>query len=49
MCLDGSPVATYYSKGYGDGLNKTVIYFAGGGWCYGLTPEDVVEDCVNRA
>ncbi len=26
-CLDGSPAAVYYSKGYGDGANKTIIHF----------------------
>jgi hypothetical protein len=35
MCLDGSPAGMYYSKGYGDGVNKTIIFFDGGGWCFG--------------
>jgi hypothetical protein len=26
-CLDGSPAGVYYSKGYGDGANKTIIHF----------------------
>lgn len=34
-CLDGSPAGLFYSKGFGDGANKTIIYFDGGGWCYG--------------
>jgi hypothetical protein len=33
MCLDGTPGAVYFSKGFGDGMNKTIIHFAGGGWC----------------
>ena len=49
MCLDGSPVAIYYSKGFGDGANKTIIHFAGGGWCYGFTPDHVAADCLSRS
>ena len=26
-CLDGSPAGVYFSKGYGDGANKTIIHF----------------------
>ncbi len=39
----------YYSKGYGDGANKTIIFFDGGGWCYGYSPETVMNDCSYRA
>lgn len=49
MCLDGSPSGMYYSKGYGDGVNKTIIFFDGGGWCYGYSPETVLKDCSYRA
>jgi hypothetical protein len=49
MCLDGTPAGIYYSKGYGEGANKTIVHFQGGGWCYGFTPEDVANDCYNRA
>jgi hypothetical protein len=48
-CLDGSPAGIYFSKGYGDGVNKTIIHFNGGGWCYGMTPESVANDCFYRA
>ncbi|CAH9080603.1 unnamed protein product [Cuscuta europaea] len=43
VCLDGSPPGFYYDKGYGEGVNKWVIFLEGGGWCQnGL-------DCKNRA
>ena len=48
MCLDGSPAGIYFSKGYGDGINKTVMFFNGGGWCYGQNPHEVKESCYNR-
>jgi O-palmitoleoyl-L-serine hydrolase len=48
-CLDGSPSGVYYSKGYGDGANKTIIFFEGGGWCTGFTPDEVKEDCYGRS
>ncbi len=44
MCLDGSPAGLYYSKGFGSGLNKTVIFFQDGGWCYNLTVPDMKHD-----
>ena len=49
MCLDGSPSGMYYSKGFGSGMNKTIIYFQGGGWCAGLDKDSVALDCINRA
>jgi hypothetical protein len=49
MCLDGSPALVYYSKGWGDGVNKTVVHFGGGGWCYGFSPENVTLDCYYRS
>jgi hypothetical protein len=48
MCLDGTPAGIYFSKGYGDGINKTVMFFDGGGWCEGQTPDEVKADCYNR-
>jgi len=48
-CLDGTPAGIYYSKGFGDGLNKTIMHFQGGGWCYGMDPNSVAEDCFYRA
>lgn len=35
-CLDGSLPVYYYRKGYGDGAQKWLVYFEGGGWCYDL-------------
>jgi len=49
MCLDGSPTGLFYSKGFGDGLNKTVIFFEGGGWCWGKNNEEVLNDCYSRS
>jgi len=33
-CIDGSRPAYYVRKGHGDGENKWVVHFEGGGWCY---------------
>ncbi|KAL8030247.1 hypothetical protein ABFX02_14G274100 [Erythranthe guttata] len=33
VCLDGSPPAYYYVKGFGDGVNNWVLDLEGGGWC----------------
>ncbi len=32
-CLDGSSPGFYYSKGFGSGVDKMVIYFEPGGFC----------------
>jgi len=49
-CLDGTPAGLYYSKGYGSGMNKTIIHFQGGGWCFGYDKDTVARDCgLNRA
>jgi hypothetical protein len=49
MCLDGSPAGIYFSKGWGDGINKTIVHFDGGGWCTGSTPQEVLNDCYLRS
>jgi hypothetical protein len=49
MCLDGSPGALYFSKGWGDGKNKVYIHMSGGGWCYGLDKDSVANDCFLRS
>ncbi|KAL0432687.1 UNVERIFIED_CONTAM: Pectin acetylesterase 11 [Sesamum latifolium] len=35
VCLDGSPPAYFYDKGYGEGADNWVVYLEGGGWCAG--------------
>ncbi|KAL8090091.1 hypothetical protein AgCh_039532 [Apium graveolens] len=42
VCLDGSPPAYQFDKGFGDGVNNWLIFLEGGGWC------DTTEDCLNR-
>ncbi|KAK4365978.1 hypothetical protein RND71_013858 [Anisodus tanguticus] len=42
VCLDGSPAAYHYDKGFGDGVNNWVVWLEGGGWCRS------VEDCGHR-
>ncbi|KAG8386906.1 hypothetical protein BUALT_Bualt03G0197500 [Buddleja alternifolia] len=32
-CLDGSPPAYYYIKGFGEGSNNWLVQLEGGGWC----------------
>ena len=48
-CLDGSPAGLYYSKGYGDGANKTIVFFDGGGWCQGYDSKGIINDCYDRS
>ncbi|XP_047960011.1 pectin acetylesterase 8-like [Salvia hispanica] len=33
VCLDGSPGAYYFIKGFGDGINSWMIFLPGGAWC----------------
>ncbi|KAL2517355.1 Pectin acetylesterase 8 [Abeliophyllum distichum] len=33
VCLDGSPPAYYFDKGFSGGISNWLIYFEGGGWC----------------
>ncbi len=49
QCLDGSPAGLYFSKGHGEGRNRTVFYLLGGGWCSGLTQLDILHDCYERS
>ncbi|KAK1382804.1 Pectin acetylesterase [Heracleum sosnowskyi] len=42
VCLDGSPPAYQFDKGFGDGVNNWLIFLEGGGWC------DTTQDCLNR-
>jgi hypothetical protein len=43
VCLDGSPGGYYFRQGIGAGLNKWIIHFEGGGWCFNE------ELCVERS
>ena len=49
QCLDGSPSGLYFSKGFGDGKNKTIFYMLGGGWCTGRNTDEVTQDCYERS
>eukprot|EP01032_Pedospumella_encystans_P021764 gene21764-24680_t len=42
-CLDGSKPAYYYRAGHGEGKDKWIVFFEGGGWCYDL------EQCYLRS
>lgn len=42
-CLDGSAPGYYLAKGFGDGINKWLIYFSGGAWCVSI------KDCYSRS
>eukprot|EP01084_Bolivina_argentea_P179253 309757_1 len=51
-CLDGSPQAFYYRPGYGNGVNKFVLYLQGGGWCSGIdyaVASSCGQSCYDRA
>ncbi|KAK1430792.1 hypothetical protein QVD17_13805 [Tagetes erecta] len=42
VCLDGSPPAYQFDKGFGNGVNNWLVHIQGGGWC------DTTNDCVAR-
>ncbi|XP_051119505.1 pectin acetylesterase 8-like [Andrographis paniculata] len=37
VCLDGSPPAYNFDKGFGSGINNWLVDIEGGGWCHNLT------------
>ncbi|KAG6635927.1 pectin acetylesterase 8-like [Carya illinoinensis] len=37
VCLDGSPPAYHWDKGFGAGMNNWLVHFEGGGWCNNVT------------
>ncbi|PIA57427.1 hypothetical protein AQUCO_00600270v1 [Aquilegia coerulea] len=37
VCLDGSPPAYHFDKGFGAGINNWLIHIEGGGWCNNVT------------
>ncbi|KAE8677500.1 Pectin acetylesterase 8 [Hibiscus syriacus] len=37
VCLDGSPPAYHWDKGFGTGINSWLIQLEGGGWCNNAT------------
>ncbi|KAH1266691.1 Pectin acetylesterase 8 [Glycine max] len=37
VCLDGSPPAYHFDKGFGSGINNWLVAFEGGGWCNNVT------------
>lgn len=43
VCLDGSPPGYYYRAGSGDGADKWIVHFIGGGWC------QTTEECYERS
>jgi hypothetical protein len=43
VCLDGSPPAYHWDKGFGAGINNWLVHIEGGGWCNNVTL------CLNRS
>ncbi|KAL8458338.1 hypothetical protein ACS0TY_036008 [Phlomoides rotata] len=43
VCLDGSPGAYYYDRGFGEGVNNLMVYLTGGGWC------ENKQNCLKRS
>ncbi|KAK9175758.1 hypothetical protein WN944_027765 [Citrus x changshan-huyou] len=37
VCLDGSPPAYHFDKGFGAGINNWLVFIEGGGWCNDVT------------
>uniref|UniRef100_A0A7N0UG55 Pectin acetylesterase n=1 Tax=Kalanchoe fedtschenkoi TaxID=63787 RepID=A0A7N0UG55_KALFE len=42
VCLDGSPPAYHFDKGFGTGANNWLVQMEGGGWCHN------VSNCMER-
>ncbi|XP_055823411.1 pectin acetylesterase 8-like [Solanum dulcamara] len=42
VCLDGSPPAYYFDRGFDTGLSNWIIFLEGGGWC------ESISDCQSR-
>ncbi|KAG5099257.1 hypothetical protein JHK82_044309 [Glycine max] len=42
VCLDGSPPAYHFDKGFGKGINNWIVHIEGGGWCNNVT------SCLDR-
>ncbi|XP_024173529.1 pectin acetylesterase 8 isoform X3 [Rosa chinensis] len=42
VCLDGSPPAYHWDKGFGSGVNNWLVHIEGGGWCHNVT------NCLGR-
>ena len=43
VCIDGSPAAVYVKPGSGADVNKWILFFEGGGWCFSAA------DCYARS
>ncbi|WJX88236.1 [Wnt protein] O-palmitoleoyl-L-serine hydrolase [Trifolium repens] len=37
VCLDGSPPAYHFDKGFEDGIDNWIVHFEGGAWCNNAT------------
>ncbi|GLT81046.1 hypothetical protein SLA2020_524540 [Shorea laevis] len=37
VCLDGSPPAYHWDRGFGSGINSWLVHLEGGGWCNNVT------------
>ncbi|KAL6556500.1 Pectin acetylesterase 8 [Orobanche gracilis] len=37
VCLDGSPPAYHFDKGFGTGIDSWLVHIEGGGWCNNVT------------
>lgn len=42
VCLDGSPPAYHWDRGFGSGINSWLVHLEGGGWCNNKT------NCLER-
>ena len=45
--MDGSTPAYYFAQGEGDGINRFLFHFQGGGWCY--NERECYEAAVHNA
>eukprot|EP00397_Hematodinium_sp_SG-2012_P027961 GEMP01029412.1.p1 GENE.GEMP01029412.1~~GEMP01029412.1.p1 ORF type:complete len:364 (+),score=74.10 GEMP01029412.1:64-1155(+) len=50
-CLDGQAAGYYWRDpwiNHNSQQVETVIYFEGGGWCYGLNEQETIDDCARK-
>eukprot|EP00397_Hematodinium_sp_SG-2012_P051498 GEMP01060371.1.p1 GENE.GEMP01060371.1~~GEMP01060371.1.p1 ORF type:complete len:375 (+),score=77.60 GEMP01060371.1:46-1170(+) len=46
-CLEGVQAGYYWSRPWSRDV-ETVIYFEGGGWCYGLNEQETIDECAAK-
>ncbi|CAD8159567.1 unnamed protein product [Paramecium pentaurelia] len=49
LCLDGTRASYYFEQGYGDGADKYLIFYEGGGWIQGFDEAEMLQQAYDRS